>query len=72
MRNIPFEDQTNSFFLSPGQGVYIFEETPNSIQDVIGDVYCPGKYCFNRENCESLDGYVITPRSIYACGKWWA
>ena len=41
-RNIPFEDQTNSFSLSLGQAVYIFEENPKSIQDVIGDVYCPG------------------------------
>ena len=44
-----------------------------SIQEVIGDVYCPGKYCFNREECESLDGYVTTPRSIYGCdncGAW--
>ena len=32
-------------------------------------MYCPGKYCSNREKCESLDGYVTTPRSIYACGK---
>ena len=64
-----FEDQTNSFFLSRGQGVYIFEETPKSVQDVIGDVYCPGKYCSNIEKCESLDGYVTTPRSIYGCGK---
>ena len=69
VRNIPFEDQTKSFFLSFGQGVYIFEESPKSIQDVTGDVYCPGKYCFNREKCESLDGYVTTPRSIYGCGK---
>ena len=69
VRNIPFEDQRNSFFLSLGQGVYIFEENPKSIQDVIGDVYCPGKYCSNREKCESLGGYVTTPRSIYACGN---
>ena len=69
MHNFPFEDRTNSFFLSLGQGVYIFQETPKSIQDVIGDVYCPGKYCSNREKCESLEGYVTTPRSIYGCGK---
>ena len=43
VRNIPFEEETNSFFLSLGQGVYIFEENPKSIQDVIGDVYCPGE-----------------------------
>ena len=64
-----FEEQTNSFFLSLGQGVYVFEERPKSIQDVIGDVYCPGKYYFNREKCESLGGQLITPRSIYGCGK---
>ena len=56
-------------FLSLGRGVYIFEENPKSVQVVFGDVFCPGKYCSNREKCESLGGYVTTPRSIYACGK---
>ena len=69
VRNISFEGQTNSFFLSLRLGVYIFEETPKSIQDIIGGVFCPSKYCFNREKCEPLDGYVTTPRSIYGCGK---
>ena len=69
MHNIPFQDQRNSSFLSPGQGVYIFEENPNSVQDVIGDVYCPAKYFANREKCDSLGGYVTTLRSIYVCGK---
>ena len=73
VRNFPFEDQTNSFFLSFGAGVYIFEESAKTIRDVIGDVYCPGKYCLNREKCESIGGYVTTPRSIYGsgkCGAW--
>ena len=61
--------KTNSFLLSLGQGVYIFEESPKSVQDNIGDLHCPGKYCSNREKCASLGGYVTTPRSIYACGK---
>ena len=69
VRTISFEDQTNSFFLSFGELVYIFEERPKSIQDVIGDDFFPGKYCFNREKCKSLDDYVTTPRSIYGCGK---
>ena len=71
--NLPFENQTNSFLMSLGQGVYIFEESPKPVEDVIGDVYCPGKCCSNREKCESLGGYVQTPRSIYAfgkCGAW--
>ena len=73
VRNILFEDQTNSFFLSLGPGVYNFEEIPKSYQDVIGDVYCPGEYCLNREKCKSIGGYVTTPRSIYGCdicGAW--
>ena len=61
VRNIPFEDQTNSFFLSFGAGVYIFEESVKTIQDVIGDVYCHGKYCLNRNKCESFAGFVTTP-----------
>ena len=69
VRNIPFEDQTNSFFLSLGQGVYIFEESPKSAQEVVAGVYCPGNFCSNREKCESLGGYVTTPRSIYSYGK---
>ena len=70
VRNLLFEDQKNSFFLSFGQGVYIFEENPKSVQDVIGDVNCLGKYCSNREKREPFGGYVTTPRSIYACGKF--
>ena len=69
LRNISFHEQKDSFFLSFGRGVYTFEEKSKSIQDVIGDVYCPGEYCLNRENCESLIGYVTTPRSIYGCGN---
>ena len=51
------------------KGFTFFEESPKAIQDAIRDVYCPGKYCSNREKCESLDGCVTTPRSIYGCGK---
>ena len=69
VHNILFEGQANSFLLSFSRGVFIFEENPKSIQDVIRVVYCPGKFCSNREKCEPLDGYVITPRSIYGCGK---
>ena len=55
--------------MSFGQVVYVFEESPKSIRDVIGDVYCPGRYCFIREKCEYLDSYVTTPRSILGCGR---
>ena len=59
--------------MSFGARVYIFEESAKTIQDVIGDVYCPGKLCLNREKCEAIGGYVTTPRSIYGCdncGAW--
>ena len=69
MRNTLFEDQITSFFLSLGQGVYVFEENPKSIQDVIGDVYCPGEYCLNGEKRKSIGSFVKTPRSIYGCDK---
>ena len=69
VRIFPFEDQTNSFFLALGQVVDIFEENRKSVQDVIGDDYCPRKYRFNREKCESFGGSVTTPRYIYGCGK---
>ena len=66
---IPFEEQVNSFFCR----LVNFEEKPKSVQEVIGDVYCPGKYCLNTEKCKSIGGYVTTPRSIYGCdncGAW--
>ena len=66
-RIVPFGNQINSFFLAFDQGVCLFEESPKSIQDVIGDVYFPGKHCSNREKCESLGVYVTTPRSFYGC-----
>ena len=69
VRNIRFDEQGNSFFLWLGQGVYILEENPKSVEVVIGDVFCPGNYCLNREKCESIGGYVTTPRSIYGCAK---
>ena len=69
VRNIRLEDQTNSFFLSFGQVVYIFEESPKSIQDVIVDVLCPHKYSSNREKCDSPGAYVTIPRSFHGFGK---
>ena len=68
MLNFSFGDQKNSFVLSFGQGICIFEKNPKSIQDVIGDVFCPGEYCLNREKCLN-SGYVGTRRFIYGCGN---
>ena len=64
VRNIPFENQINSFFLSLGQGVYIFKERSKSVQEVIGDVYCPT--CRN-EKCVYISTNKTT--SFYDCKK---
>ena len=64
-----FEDQKNSFSLMFGHGVYILEESLKSIQDVVGDVYCPDMYCLKREKCKFCNSYVTTPRTISGRGK---
>ena len=76
VRNIPFEEQTNCLFLSLDQGVYIFEERPKSIQEVIGDVYCPGEFCLNREKCErwlcnnsEIHLWLRKMRSLVVCSQ---
>ena len=64
---------SNKFlFLAAWPSGLLFEESPKSIQDFIGNGYCPGEKCFNREKCESLDGFLLTPRSIYGCGRYGA
>ena len=50
MRNIPFEEQINSFFLSLGQGVYIFEENQNQFKKLL-------------EMCIDLASIVSTQRN---------
>ena len=64
LRNIPFEEETNWFFLKFGQGIFNFVDTEKSIQDVIGDVYCPT--CPN-EKCVFLSTNKIS--SFYDCKK---
>ena len=48
VRKNNIEEQTNSFLLKYDRLIYVFEEMQKSIQDVIGDVYCP--IC-PREKC---------------------
>ena len=43
--------KNNLFLLKFGQGIYISEETIKSIQDVIGDVFCP---TCTKEKCPHL------------------
>ena len=49
VRNFHFEEQTNSIFFKCDKGIYIFEETQKSIQDINGDVYCPGRNCLQQK-----------------------
>ena len=38
----------------------------------LGDVYCPGKYCLNREKCESIGGCVTTTEIHLWLWKVWS
>ena len=38
VRNIPFDEQTGSFFSEFRERIYFFKETKKSIEDAIGDV----------------------------------
>ena len=67
VRNIPFEGQTNSFLLSLGQGVYSFEENPKAVQDVIGDVYCPGKYLLFKQREMRISWWLCNNSEIHSC-----
>ena len=73
VRNIPFEVQTISFFLSFGPGVYIFEESPKSISRCHLRCVLSRRVLSQQKKCKSIGGYVTTPRSIYDyhnCGAW--
>ena len=69
VRNIPFEEHTNSFFLEFGQEIFIFEETKKPFQDVIGDMYCPTcpnekcVYLSNNKNSSFFDSKKCETRS---------
>ena len=61
------------FFCRLAKGFTFLKRIQNQFKLVFEDVCCPGKYCCNREECESLNGYVKFLRSIYAwrkCGAW--
>ena len=64
VRNFSFEGQATSFLLNFGQRIHIFEETENSIQDVIGDVFRPTR---PNEKCVYLSSYKIS--CFYASKK---
>ena len=70
VRNILFEDQTNSFLLSLGQRLYTFEESKISSR-YYWRCLLSWQVLFQqrREKCESIGGYITTPISIYGCGK---
>ena len=58
--------RTNNFvFLKFSQCLYLFEQTKKSIQDVIGDVYCPP---YPNEKCIHLS--TNKSSNFYDCKKW--
>ena len=50
VRNIDYENQTRSDLLMSDQDIYNSEEKHKSNEDVIGDAFCPGRYCA-RQKC---------------------
>ena len=58
-------------FFKCEQVFYNFEETQKSIKEVVGDVHCLGKYCFDT-SCNFLENHVSTPKSFYSCAKYGA
>ena len=68
VRNILFEERRNSFFLSFGQGLYIFEGVQSQFKMFLEMSFVLASIV-STEKCESLGGYVTTARSIHGCGK---
>ena len=56
VRNIPFEKQTNPFFLECDQRIYNFDEFQKTIRVKIGDFYCPGMYFSKKSVSMSIHG----------------
>ena len=56
--------KTSSFFLKCERGLYTFEETQKLIQNVIGDVFCPGRYC-SLQKCVYFHTWEENDESCY-------
>ena len=70
--NIPFEDQTNSFFLSFDLGFTFLKRVQDQLKMLL-EMSIVLESIVSKEECESLDDYVATPRYIYGfanCGAW--
>ena len=65
-RNVAFDEQSTPFFLKCGHGIYVFEDTQYSIQDNIGDVFCPERYC-SRQKCVYIHTWKENDENCYEC-----
>ena len=68
VNNIPLEDQKNSFFYRLAKGFTFLKRTQNQFKMLLEKSIVLASIV-STEKCESIGGYVTTPRSIYACGK---
>ena len=64
MLNISSEKQTKSFFFGVDQGVFNLEETQKLIQDIIGEIYCPGRYS-SQQKCAFFHTCTTEDESCY-------
>ena len=69
VRNISFEDQKIPFSCHLVKGFTFLKRVKSRCY---WRCLLHWQVLFQQKECESLGGYVETPRSIYGCGKCWA
>ena len=69
VRNIPFKDQKNSFFVVVWSRGLHFSRKSKFNSRYYRRCVLSAWYCLNREKCESLGIYETTPRFPYSAGK---
>ena len=48
------------------KGIHIFEEVQKTITDVIGDVFCPGRY-YARQKCVHVQTRTESGKNCFEC-----
>ena len=69
VRNILFEDQTNSFFCRLAKGFTFLKRAQNHFKMLLEMSIVLASIVPTERNASLLGGYVATPRSIYGCEK---
>ena len=62
----PLKNKRLRFFLKCDRGVFKFEETQESIEDITGDILCPEKY-YSRQRCVYVHAWKEDDRNCNEC-----